>query len=114
MLEATQIILPTQAKSGGSMIQISNAKDLGLLLKQRRQEEGLTKFDLAGLTNNSERFISDLELGKGTIHFDKIVRIMAALGLVFGVSEKEFTPFPMPTPDPNNLERDCYFAGKGD
>lgn len=96
------------------MIQISNAKNLGALLKQRRQEQGLTKFDLAGLTNNSERFISDLELGKGTIHFDKIVRILAVLGLVISVSEKEFIPFPISAPDPDNPERDCYFAGKRD
>ncbi len=101
------------------MMQMSTAKDLGAMLKKRRQEQGLTKFDLAGLTNNSERFISDLELGKGTIHFDKIVRILAALGLVVSVSEKEFTPFTVSSnsapPDPDLWpDQDCWFAGKKD
>lgn len=96
------------------MIQISNAKDLGALLKQRRKAQGLTQYDLAGLSMTSESFISKLENGKGSVPVDDVIKIIELLGLVVGVSEKEFTPFPKAAPDPNNPEKDCYFAGKRD
>ena len=49
------------------MTNISTAKDLGALIKQRRKEHGLTQYDLAGLSMTSESFISKVESGKGAV-----------------------------------------------
>ena len=71
------------------MAQISNAKDLGALLKQRRKEQGLTHNDMAGLSMTSESFISKLENGKGSVPVDDVIKIITLLGLVVTVNEKE-------------------------
>lgn len=48
------------------MTNISTAKDLGALLKQRRKEHGLTQYDLAGLSMTSESFISKVDSASRT------------------------------------------------
>lgn len=78
------------------MVQISNAKDLGTLLKQRRQEQRLTQYDLAGLSMTSESFISKVESGKGSVTIDDLIKIIELLGLVVCVNEKESGPHSIP------------------
>lgn len=74
------------------MTNISTAKDLGALLKQRRKEHGLTQYDLAGLSMTSESFISKVESGKGAVPVDDVIKIITLLGLVVCINEKESGP----------------------
>lgn len=60
---------------------IQNAMDLGQIVAHQRKAQALTQADLAGLAQTGTRFISDLENGKGTVQFDKVMHILNLLGL---------------------------------
>ena len=60
---------------------IQNAMELGKIVANQRKAQGLTQSDLAGLAQTGTRFISDLENGKGTVQFDKVMHILNLLGL---------------------------------
>jgi y4mF family transcriptional regulator len=60
---------------------ISSAKELGQIVANQRKAQSLTQADLAGLAETGTRFISDLENGKATVQFDKVMHILNLLGL---------------------------------
>ena len=60
---------------------IKTAKDLGLLIKQRRKTMGLSQAELAGICKVGNRFIVELEAGKPTIQFDKALHVATNVGL---------------------------------
>lgn len=60
---------------------IHNALALGKIIASQRKAQALTQADLAGLAQTGTRFISDLENGKGTVQFDKVMHILNLLGL---------------------------------
>lgn len=60
---------------------VGSAADVGRLIAQRRKEQGLTQADMAGLGQFGNRFLGELERGKGTVQFDKVVHVLNLLGL---------------------------------
>jgi len=60
---------------------ISNTAELGRLIQQRRKQDGLTQAQFAALCNVGTRLISELENGKQTIEFGKILQVLAGLGI---------------------------------
>lgn len=54
---------------------------LGFDMRQRRKELGLTQHDLASLSGVSAHWIHNLENGKATVRLDKLVAVLAVLGL---------------------------------
>ncbi len=62
-------------------IVISDARTLGLAIRARRKRDGLTLVETAGLINVGIRFLSELENGKPTVRLDKVLKVVAALGL---------------------------------
>ena len=54
---------------------------LAVDLQMRRRELGLTQRDLAELAGVSERFVREVESGKTSVHLDKVVALLTALGL---------------------------------
>lgn len=62
-------------------VDISDVKSLGELIKNTRKEQGLSQDDLAGISNTGRRFIGDLEKGKETVQFIKVISVLLALGL---------------------------------
>ncbi|VVS92224.1 transcription regulator hipb-like [Desulfoluna spongiiphila] len=67
--------------SSQDMILIKNAKDLGSLIRTKRKEIGMTQADFAGLCNVGTRFISELENGKPTLEFDRVLRVTQLIGI---------------------------------
>ena len=59
------------------MTALTLAKDV----RARRKSLGLTQADLADLAGASTRFVHDLEAGKETVQLDKVLVVLAALGL---------------------------------
>lgn len=59
---------------------IRNAKDLGAIVAARRKAQRLTQLDLAGLGQTGNRFICELENGKKTLQFDKVMAVLEMLG----------------------------------
>ena len=60
---------------------IKSAKYVGCIATRYRKMQALTQTDLAGLAQTGNRFVSDLENGKGTVQFDKVMHILDLLGL---------------------------------
>ena len=67
---------------------IKTSKDLGILIRQRRKEMGLSQADLAGICNVGNRFLVELEAGKPTVQFDKALSVAANVGLELHVRKK--------------------------
>lgn len=67
---------------------VTSVQDVGRLVSQRRKAQGLTQADLAGLGQTGNRFIGELERGKGTMQFDKVVHILNLLGLDLVIVER--------------------------
>jgi len=62
-------------------VHLSSAAELGQLVRKTRKAQGLTQLDLAGLAGLSNRFVIDLERGKETLQIQKVLDVLALLGL---------------------------------
>ena len=60
---------------------LRTAAEVGFAVRESRQKHGLTQTDLAGLAGTGLRFISELERGKPNMSLDKVLAVLAALGL---------------------------------
>lgn len=60
---------------------LSSSIELGQLVRKTRKEQGLTQLDVAGLAGLSNRFVIDLERGKETLQIQKVLDVLALLGL---------------------------------
>ena len=61
---------------------IKNTEDLGRVVREaRKAQKKLSQNDLAGMAGTGRRFIVDLEKGKETVQFGKVLRVLATLGV---------------------------------
>lgn len=67
---------------------VRSASDIGGAVRKRRLEDGLTLVKAAGLCNVNYRFLSDLENGKQTVRFDKVLQVLACLGLELNITDR--------------------------
>lgn len=77
--------MPTTSLPSGK---ISSLADLAGAVRARRKALGLTQADLAGLAQTGNRFIVDLEKGKPTLQIEKVLAVLALLGLDLYVVER--------------------------
>ena len=69
-------------------IEVIELKSIGAALRAKRRSMKITQKDAAGLCNVGVRFISDLENGKPTMHFDKTLKVLRYFGYVIGMRER--------------------------
>ncbi len=62
------------------------ASPLGQAVRERREHLGLTQVELAELASVSTRFVHTLESGKPTVRLDKVLDVLAVLGLELQVA----------------------------
>jgi HTH-type transcriptional regulator / antitoxin HipB len=62
-------------------VRIASPRDLGLVVRQARQDRGQTQAGLAAAAGVSRRWLADLEAGKTTAEFGLILRTLDALGV---------------------------------
>ncbi|MCL2627676.1 MAG: helix-turn-helix transcriptional regulator [Oscillospiraceae bacterium] len=62
------------------MEKIFDAVDIGSLIKKKRKELGMTQAQLADMSGNGVRFISELENGKSTMEVGKVLDTLHVLG----------------------------------
>ena len=67
---------------------IKNAEDLGRVVREARKAQKLSQDDLAGMAGTGRRFIVDLEKGKETVQFGKVLRVLATLGVSIAAIRK--------------------------
>lgn len=63
-------------------MRIASARDLGMAVRQSREDRGQTQAQLAVEAGVSRRWLSDLEAGKATAEVGLVLRTLHALGLV--------------------------------
>ncbi len=61
--------------------------NLGRALRGRRRSLGLTQQDLARLSGCGLAFLYELETGKPTVRLDKVLAVLAVLGLELSLVE---------------------------
>ncbi len=76
-----------QSKSNHSA-KIKSAKDLGSFVREFRAAQKMTQADILGLANTGNRFIVELENGKPTVQFQKVLDVLDALGLEVVIQKK--------------------------
>jgi HTH-type transcriptional regulator/antitoxin HipB len=64
-----------------SPTRIATAQDLGDLVREERELRKLSQQAFADLVGVGRRFISELENGKATLEFDKVVGVASAIGI---------------------------------
>lgn len=69
------------ASSPTAITRVSATVDLGELVRTGRKTLGLDQQSLADLAGVGRRFVSELENGKPTIEFGKVLTVTAALGI---------------------------------
>ena len=60
---------------------IATSGDLGQLVRNVREQRKMSQQDFADLAGVGRRFLSELENGKTTLEFDKVVRVASAAGI---------------------------------
>jgi y4mF family transcriptional regulator len=65
-----------------------DAADIGRQVRLRRKALGLTQAQLAGISGNGTRFISEMERGKPTAQVGKVIDVLHVLGLDLHVEER--------------------------
>jgi y4mF family transcriptional regulator len=60
---------------------IRAASELGQAIRRRRKALGLTQAAVAQVAGLGNRFVSELERGKATAEFGKVLRVVSVLGL---------------------------------
>ena len=63
------------------MTSISNTRELGQIVRQRRKEAGLTLKQAAGMASVGVRFLSELERGKPTHQIGLAIEVLQLFGL---------------------------------
>ena len=59
----------------------STAKDIGLIIRQKRKDDGLTLEEAAAVCGVSYAFLSALENGKETVRLNKVLQVANCLGI---------------------------------
>lgn len=73
----------------------ASARELGELIRRRRQANHLTQRALCELAGVGLRFVSELERGKTTLRMDAVNQVLGVFGLMLGG-----IPAPRDTGDP--------------
>jgi HTH-type transcriptional regulator/antitoxin HipB len=74
-------VFPYGKEVGVESIQIRTVADLGGVVRRRRKEVELTQAALAEVAGVGVRFVSELERGKPTAEFHKVLQVLSVLGL---------------------------------
>ena len=70
------------------MTKIYEPQDIGVIVRKKRTELGLTQPQLADMCGCGTRFISELENGKPTMQIGKVLETLHVLGLDVAISAR--------------------------
>ncbi len=62
-------------------MRITTVQELGAFVREERKRQGLTQVRLAGLCGVSPRLLGELENGRESVGFSRILRICMRLGM---------------------------------
>lgn len=67
---------------------ITDTKILGQMIKATRDQSELSQVETAAICGVGVRFLSDLENGKPTVEFEKVLQVLKGLGLELIIKQK--------------------------
>jgi y4mF family transcriptional regulator len=73
--------VPASPAPSGATLRVSSAAELGAIVRLHRTQLGFSQQRLADLAGTGRRFVSELESGKPSLEFDRVVQCCAALGI---------------------------------
>lgn len=62
-------------------------KDVAELVRTTRKEQKATQVELAQFANVGIRFVRDVEDGKESVQYNKLVRVLSTLGLKISIEK---------------------------
>lgn len=65
---------------------ISQNRELGSFVKQKRKEVGITQEELSQKAGVGLRFVRELERGKETLQMNKVNQVLSLFGCILGVT----------------------------
>lgn len=68
---------------------INSITDISEVIKKRRKSLGLTQSECAAMCNVGNRFFSELENGKETLHIGKVINCLQILGINISLTNRE-------------------------
>lgn len=72
---------PASLAASEAKLRVSSAAELGAIVRLHRTQLGFSQQRLADLAGTGRRFVSELESGKPSLEFDRVVQCCAALGI---------------------------------
>ena len=63
--------------------------DIAAIVRNERKRQGATQVELSQMANVGIRFLRDVEDGKPSVHFDKLMRIMIILGISVDIKTRD-------------------------
>lgn len=63
------------------MIQVNNMVEIAHAVREARRSQGISQTVLAQLSNVGLRFVCEIEHGKKSVRFDKLLSVLTTLGL---------------------------------
>ncbi|EUJ09338.1 hypothetical protein Meth11DRAFT_0130 [Methylophilaceae bacterium 11] len=69
-------------------VKIKSTKELGSFVREFRVAQKMTQADILGMANTGNRFIVELENGKPTVQFQKVLDVLDTLGLEIVIQKK--------------------------
>jgi y4mF family transcriptional regulator len=79
-----------------AILQVGTSKNFGLLIREARKSRQLSQQKLADLAGVGRRFVSELEAGKPSLEFEKVLTVSSALGLVLFAAPASELKIPAP------------------
>lgn len=80
-VEDFQRLAPASGEPGKPMRTLTAVTDLGQVVRDRRKSMGLTQQQFADITGVGRRFISELESGKPTLEFGRVLKVCQNVGI---------------------------------
>ena len=68
-------------------MKIDSMSKIAELVLRMRKQQGATQVELAQFANVGTRFVRDVEDGKESVHFGKLMRVLKTLGLKMDVDK---------------------------
>jgi len=78
-------MLPSMKQEPSNLV--ASVQDIGLKVRASRKTMGMTQKNFADLAGVGRRFVSELERGKSTLEFDRVLKVCTAAGIdIFATS----------------------------